>query len=160
MDAHEFNQIVDLYSDALYRFCLKNASDPDMANDLVQDAFEKLWKNRNSVDPAKVKSYLFTVAYHKFVDEYRRKQKNVSWDDKTAEPSHTRQYSDLKEILDKAIDRLPAIQKNVLLLRDWEGYSYKEIGEITGLSESQVKVYIFRARKFLRQVIGSIETVL
>ena len=67
---------------------------------------------------------------------------------------------DVKEILDKALDRLPAIQKSVVLLRDYEGYSYKEIGEITGLSETQVKVYIYRARLYLKKYIVSIETVI
>jgi RNA polymerase sigma-70 factor (ECF subfamily) len=45
-------------------------------------------------------------------------------------------------------------------LRDYEGYSYEEIGEITGLNESQVKVYIYRARLALKQYIGSLENVL
>lgn len=46
------------------------------------------------------------------------------------------------------------------MLRDYEGYSYQEIGEITGLSESQVKVYIYRARVFLRKYIGKMEVVI
>jgi len=73
--------------------------------------------------------------------------------------SHNRQYSDLKEILNEALNKLPEIQKSVVLLRDYEGYSYEEIGEITGLKEAQVKVYIFRARTFLKNYIGSIEKV-
>jgi RNA polymerase sigma-70 factor (ECF subfamily) len=48
----------------------------------------------------------------------------------------------------------------VLLLRDYEGYDYAEIGQITGLNESQVKVYIFRARTFLKNYIGKIEAVI
>jgi RNA polymerase sigma-70 factor (ECF subfamily) len=47
----------------------------------------------------------------------------------------------------------------VVLLRDYEGYNYQEIGELTNLSESQVKVYIYRARLFLKKYIGSIEAV-
>ena len=61
--------------------------------------------------------------------------------------------------LEKALNKLPEIQKSVVLLRDYEGYSYEEIGEICGLKESQVKVYIFRARTFLKNYIGSIEKV-
>ena len=75
--------------------------------------------------------------------------------------SHTfNQYSDISEIMDKAIKRLPESQRTAIMLRDYEGYSYKEIEEITGLKESQVKVYIYRARKFLKQYIGSIDNVL
>ena len=73
--------------------------------------------------------------------------------------SHNKQYTDLKEILNEALSKLPDIQRSVVLLRDYEGYSYTEIAEIAGLSESQVKVYIFRARTFLKNYIGSIEKV-
>ena len=73
---------------------------------------------------------------------------------------HDKQYSDLKEILNEALSRLPEIQKTVILLRDYEGYDYAEIGEITNLTESQVKVYIFRARTFLKNYIGKMEVVI
>ena len=66
----------------------------------------------------------------------------------------------LKEILNMGLEQLPEIQKTVLLLRDYEGYDYQEIGDITNLTESQVKVYIFRARTFLKNYIGKIETVI
>jgi RNA polymerase sigma-70 factor (ECF subfamily) len=68
-------------------------------------------------------------------------------------------YSDLKEILDMAVGKLPEIQRSVILLRDYEGYSYEEIGNITNLKESQVKVYIYRARVFLKKYIVSPEFV-
>lgn len=70
------------------------------------------------------------------------------------------QYSDLNEILHSALDRLPEQQRSSVLLRDYEGYSYKEIGDITGLSEAQVKINIYRGRIALRNYIGKIETVL
>ena len=73
--------------------------------------------------------------------------------------AHTEQYSDLKEILNEAISRLPDDQRSVILLRDYEGYAYNEISEITGLSESQVKVYIYRGRLFLKNYIGNPEQV-
>ncbi len=70
-----------------------------------------------------------------------------------------RPYNDLKEILDEALHRLPDIQKSLILLRDYEGYSYEEIGKITDLSESQVKVYIFRGRIALKNYLVSIENL-
>ena len=69
-------------------------------------------------------------------------------------------YGFLKEILNQGLEQLPEIQKTVLLLRDYEGYDYLEIGEITQLTESQVKVYIFRARTFLKNYIGKVEAVI
>ncbi len=156
----QYNEAVDRYSDNLYRFALKMTKNSDEAKDLVQDAFEKLWKNRKKVDYNKVKSYLFTIVHNKFIDEFRRKNKLNRLDNIEFEPGYWYNFSGIKDFLDKAIDKLPDIQKSVLLLRDWEGYSYKEIEQITGLSESQVKVYIFRARQYLRKLIGKIETLI
>jgi RNA polymerase sigma-70 factor (ECF subfamily) len=70
------------------------------------------------------------------------------------------EYKGLKELLNKALDSLPDIQRAVVILRDYEGYSYDEIGSITGLNESQVKVYIFRARQSLKTHLGSLEAIL
>ena len=70
------------------------------------------------------------------------------------------EYTDLNEILHSALERLPEQQRSVILLRDYEGYSYKEIGEITGLTEPQVKTYIYRGRIAMKNYIGKIETVL
>jgi RNA polymerase sigma-70 factor (ECF subfamily) len=120
-----------------------------------------MWKNIDNVDGKKAKSYLFTTGYHTMIDRIRRK-KNVSDYTEVNEESlfHTQQYSDLKKILNDAINLLPEIQKSVILLRDYEGYSYHEIGKITGLGESQVKVYIYRARLFLKEYIGTPERVI
>ena len=64
MTVSEYNQCVALYSDNLYRFLLKNVRDDARAQDLVQDAFEKLWRKVEVVDFKKAKSYLFTTGYH------------------------------------------------------------------------------------------------
>jgi RNA polymerase sigma factor (sigma-70 family) len=160
MKISEYNKSIDLYSDRLYRFILKSIKDVHKAEDIVQDSFEKLWKNVENVDGEKVRSYLFTTAYHTMIDRIRKeKRSSFSEDLKLVEASHEDNYSDLSEILKEAVNRLPELQKMVLLLRDYEGYSYKEIGEMTNLSESQVKVYIYRARVFLKKYIGKIDVL-
>ncbi len=160
MTINEYNLAVDNFSDRLYRFVLKSIKDVHMAEDIVQDSYEKLWKNVNNVDAAKVKSYLFTTAYHTMIDRIRKEKRSSFADDMSLpEEGHENNYSDLSEILNEAVNKLPEIQRMVVLLRDYEGYNYKEIGELTNLSESQVKVYIFRARMFLKKYIGSIEAV-
>jgi len=161
MTVDQYNLSVDKYSDNLYRFILKNIHDEDKANDIVQESYEKLWLKVETVTYDKVKSYLFSTGYHTMIDHIRREKRQVSFEDINPEDySHNEQFSDLNEILHKAINLLPDIQRSVVLLRDYEGYSYEEIGEITSLNESQVKVYIFRARAFLKNYIGSLETVI
>lgn len=161
MTAAEYNKCVDDHADGLYRFILKNMKDEEEARDVVQDAFEKMWRNHENVDALKSKSYLFTTGYHTMIDRIRKK-KHVSDFTEVNEESlfHTEQYSDAKKILNEAVNLLPDIQKAVITLRDFEGYSYAEIGSITNLNESQVKVYIYRARLFLKEYIGSMEKVI
>ncbi len=160
MNVTEYNQAVDLYSDNVFRFILKNIRDEERARDIVQDSYEKLWRNAENVNSEKVKSYLFTTAYHTMIDVLRKEKRQTYMEDyQIPEDVHDEQYSDLKEILNEAVKRLPEIQRTVILLRDYEGYSYKEIGDVTSLSEAQVKVYIYRARVFLKNYIGKMEMV-
>ncbi|MDP3433861.1 MAG: RNA polymerase sigma factor [Bacteroidota bacterium] len=160
MNVKEYNHTVDLYSDNVFRFILKNIRDEERARDIVQDSYEKLWRNAENVNPEKVKSYLFTTAYHTMIDVLRKEKRQTYMEDyQIPEDVHDEQYSDLKEILNEAVKRLPEIQRTVILLRDYEGYSYKEIGDVTSLSEAQVKVYIYRARVFLKNYIGKMEMV-
>jgi RNA polymerase sigma-70 factor (ECF subfamily) len=161
MTVEEYNSCVDEHSDGIYRFILKNIRDKETAMDIVQDTFEKMWRKFREVQYSKAKSYLFTTAYHTMIDVIRREKFQADWDDSMENSlSAGNHYTGLKEILDEGLKRLPEIQRSVLLLRDYEGYSYQEIGEITGLNESQVKVYIFRARGFLKNFIGKPEYVI
>ena len=161
MTVEEYNIAVDNYSDGIYRFILRNIKDQDTARDIVQDSYEKLWRKVNKVSFEKVKSYLFTTAYHTMIDYIRKNKITLDIDEiETGQLFHSGQYSDIQEILHEALDKLPGIQRSVILLRDYEGYSYQEIGEITGLTESQVKVYIYRGRIFLKSYIGKLEYIL
>ena len=163
MTATEYNKCVDLHSDGLYRFLLKNLKDSDKARDLVQDTYTKLWQKVGEVSFEKAKSYIFTSGYHTMIDMIRREKRQVEYTKdalKTSITASERQYTDLHDVLNEALEQLPTIQKSVIMLRDYEGYSYEEIQEITGLNESQVKVYIYRARVALKEYIGKIENVL
>ena len=68
--------------------------------------------------------------------------------------------TDHKKLLEKAFTKLNDTQRSLVLLKDWEGYSYEEISGITGLNTSQVKVYLHRARLQLRKYLGSLENLL
>ena len=157
MTVNDYNRCVNQHADAVYRFLLKNIRDQEKARDLVQDSFEKLWMNVEQVPVEKAKSYLFTTAYHKLIDQTRVDKRMADWETvNMSEYSHSEQYSDVMEKLEIGVSRLPADQRSVILLRDYEGYSYKEIADMTGLSEAQVKVYIYRARVYLKEFVGSV----
>jgi RNA polymerase sigma factor (sigma-70 family) len=161
MTEREYNECVRMYADNVYRFILKNLRHEEDAQDVVQSAFEKMWQHRDTIAFEKSKSYLFTVAYHQMID-HLRKSKRIQLKEEFAE--HTRivdrPASNLKKVLEDALARLSETQRSLVLLKDYEGYSYEEIGKITSLSESQVKVYLHRARIQLKNYLVSPENVL
>jgi len=162
MTTVEYNSCADLYSDGVYRFILKNIKDRDTAQDIVQESYVRMWERVKEISYEKARAYLFTTAYHTMIDHIRKNQRLSSLEDDYNE-THDESpgtYNDLKEVIDEAVAKLPEIQRSAIMLRDYEGYSYEEIGEILQLNESQVKVYIFRARTFLKQYIGSLDLVL
>ena len=161
MTVKEYNRSVEEYADSLFRFIRANLKDEERANDIVQDSYEKLWRNVAEIDYSVVKSWLFSTAYHTMIDIIRKESKITALD-RSYESNliYESQYSDLNEILHAAVERLPENQKTSVLLRDYEGYSYKEIGDITGQTEAQVKINIYRGRLALKSYIGKIEIVL
>ena len=161
MTTAEYNLCVDNHADGVYRFILKSIGDEEQARDVVQEAFTRLWEKHKDVNNEKAKSYLFTTAYHSMIDAIRKEKRQTRLEEyHTSEMVFEAPGVDLKDILNEAVDRLPEIQKSVILLRDYEGYSYEEIGKITGLNESQVKVYIYRARLSLKNYIGKLQNVI
>lgn len=161
MNTKEYNKAVEQFADKVFRFAVSLSRDQHLAEDIVQDSFERLWINHGNIAFEKARSFLFSTAHNRSIDIFRKNKRMIDTDDFKAEVSISEdQYSDLKEVLHSAIGQLNDIQRSVVLLRDYEGYSYQEIAYITGLNETQVKVYIFRARKFLKQYIGTMQNVL
>jgi RNA polymerase sigma factor (sigma-70 family) len=161
MTEREYNQCVNLYADNVYRFILKNLRHEEDAKDVVQAAFEKLWIHRAQVDNEKCKSFLFTVAYNQMIDHIRKHKRVVLKEDFSENAkTNNRQQHDSKKVLLEALNRLNETQKSLVMLKDYEGYSYEEIGKITGLNESQVKVYLHRARLQLREYIVKPENII
>ena len=161
MTEKEYNECVNQYADNVYRFVLKNLRHEEDAKDIVQGTFEKMWVNRLVVENDRCKSYLFTVAYHQMIDHIR-KNKRISLRESFNEDISITNKSqpDSKRVLQEALNRLNETQRSLVLLKDYEGYNYEEIGKITGLNESQVKVYLHRARLQLREYIVKAENVI
>ncbi len=161
MTVDAYNKAVEEYADNLYRFVLKNCRDEALAQDVVQESFEKLWMKLDDVDGTKVKSYLFTTGYHTMLDILRKNRRITELGENGENvPRHSDQYTDLGEVLQDALNLLPEVQRTVILLRDYEGYSYEEIGHIAGLTESQVKVYIYRGRVSLKKYLVRMENII
>jgi RNA polymerase sigma factor (sigma-70 family) len=161
MTEREYNECVSEYADNVYRFILKNLRHEEDARDVVQSAFEKMWRNRENVEALTAKAYLFTVAHNQMIDQLR-KAKRVSLKEEFSEQTMVtdQQQHSLKKVLNDALNRLNETHRSLVMLKDYEGYSYAEIGRIMGLSESQVKVYLHRARIQLKNYIVRPENVI
>ena len=161
MTRSQYNTCVDQYADGLFRFVLASLHNRMEAEDVMQDCFARVWERRRQVEFEKAKSYLFTTAYHLIVDLSRKRHQETTEEALFQIPAErTGTYPDVNAILHKAVAILPEAQRSAILLRDYEGYSYQEIGDITGQTEAQVKVNIFRARTTLRNVIKSMDNII
>lgn len=161
MTEKEYNDCVNTYADNVYRFILKNLRHEEDARDVVQTAFEKMWRNRDDVDAQKSKSYLFTVAYHQMIDHIRKVKRIQLKEEFDANlRTENKPANNLRKILDEALSRLSETQRSLVLLKDYEGYSYEEIGQIMNLNASQVKVYLHRARVQLKEYLVKMENVI
>lgn len=161
MTEKEYNECVTKYADNVYRFVLKNLRHEEDAKDVVQSAFEKLWINRAKVEHERSKSFLFTIAYHQMIDVVRKNKRVSLKDDFSNANLHiTSGQPDVKKILNEALYKLSDTQRSLVLLKDYEGYSYEEIAQITSLSLSQVKVYLHRARIQLKNYLVKPENII
>lgn len=145
----DFQLYVKLHSDGLFRYLIKNLGDSDAAKDVLQDTFLSFWKNGNKVESLKVKSWLFATAHNNMLKSIRRDKvrQSVLFD---AEPTADRLENE--QLIDYLTKHLGDKMRQCLMLKDWQGFSIKEIADIMQMSEENVKVNIFRARVKLKDL--------
>jgi len=151
MTTKEYNHCVRHLGDDLYRFALRYANLSAAAEDAVQDVFADLWERRSEVEAEGARGWLIRALYRRLVDMHRHDE--VVRNAQVAQENEYRQHEnfELKDALAHALATLPEQQRMLVLLRDLEGYEYAEMAQMTGLSEQQVSVYLFRARKQLKK---------
>lgn len=161
MNRKEYNIAVNSFSGRLYGYCLKYLRNSADADDIVQDVFEKLWAHKKKVDFEKSKSWLFTTAHNTMINFIKRRNRMTyvhTVESDKADSCKFHQF-ELSEIVENSLAILPPVQKSIILLRDLEGYNYQEIGTMLDLSESQVKVYLFRARNKIKKQLKNLSVL-
>lgn len=157
MTEKDYNDSVDTWSDGIYRFAVRCCGDAMLGQDAVQEAYLSLWQQRDHVTRESAKSYLFSVAYHQLMSHFRHRQvmqqaiKELAPDPNDGSPPD--ETFDLHEAMARALSQLPPTQRALLQLRDMEGYSFEEIGNILQLNAQQVHVYLFRARTTMKKLL-------
>lgn len=147
----------------IFRTALRIIPNREEAQDIVQDTLLKLWQNRAELDRvSNLESFALIMARNLAIDRKKKMEhRNISFDealhDRTDEWQLTAQqqmeHQERYGAIRQAIDSLPEKQRTVLHLRDVEGKPYKEIAAIMSLTESDVKVTLFRARNQLKEML-------
>jgi RNA polymerase sigma-70 factor (ECF subfamily) len=171
----DFDQIYRDYVDLIYRFAYRLCGESEAAKDVVQETFLNAYRGiKDFRGDAQLSTWLYTIASHACM-RMRRKRKGEPERELSLEefiptsegefrlqvpveglsPEQALQNKQLRRILDRAIGTLPAKYRMVLVLRDMEGLSAKEVGAIMRLNERAVKSRLHRARLFVRKELSA-----
>ena len=161
MTRAEYNDNIPAWSGHVLRFAVWNCGDRMRGEDAMQEAFTRLWEQRDSEAVEKGLPYLLTVARRYLVDCFRHDavaakahtEMAKSEDTMTTPGEASLVQNDFSDPMVLALSRLPELQRSIMQLRDVEGYSYKEIAQMLGINENQVQVYLFRARSTMKKML-------
>ena len=148
--------IYEQYFHDVYRYIYSLCHHTALTEDIVQETFYRSYDYLDSLKDEKVKPWLFKVAYHTFIDMYRKEQRHIQYALNAVQqnvPSPEEQLV-VKEDIERwftVANELSEIQRNIIQLRDYHHFSYDEIANLTGLTLANVKVQLFRARKMVQK---------
>lgn len=153
----EYNEAIDLWADDIYRFAMSCCHDADRSRDAVQEAFVKMWEQRDKMSAKDCKGYLIIVTQSKLRDAKRHDKVMAD----AEEPITMMQSQDrpaieqlyLRDALEKAMEQLTELQRTILTLHDLEGYDYSEIATMMKIKYRNVQVQAFRARVRMRKLL-------
>lgn len=161
----QLEQIYRRYAKSLYYYLLHLCGSPSNAEDLVQETFCKATISLSFNQNQEVQSWLFKVARHAYLDEWRRR-KRWEWVP-FVETLHQKEIlspyeqpedyvlsMESKEEVFRLYSRLPENYRTILYLRNEKGLTYKELSDVLGVNENQVKVTLYRARKRIQELAG------
>lgn len=159
-----YRQLFDLYWNQVYAIGLKLSKSPELAKDMAQETFIKIWNHRGSLpEVTNFRSFLFTISRNLVIDHLRRKVFTTGnedylaayFSDDASTPQEAVEYKDLEQLMNRAINHLPPQLQQVFRLSRFEGLSHAEIAMRMNITRITSKSYMVRAlysiRKYLSQ---------
>ena len=174
-DVNAYNRLVLHYQQAAYNVACRIMGEPQAAEDATQEAFISAYKALNRFRGGSFKSWLMRITTNACYDELRRRKRRPqsSLDQLTQDnesfsflrspgvgPEEQQQILELMQAVEHCLQTLPDDQRITAVLRDVEGYDYKEIAEITRVSLGTVKSRMSRARTKLRECLQGFKELL
>jgi RNA polymerase sigma factor (sigma-70 family) len=157
-----FNTLFQLHSTDLYRFLYYKYGPQNNPKDLVQEAFIKLWDNCHKVLPSKARSFLFTVANNRMLNDLAKKKTVLKYSQErpkghTVEsPEYIMEENEYMSRLQAAIESLTEDQRVTFLLNRIEGKKHQEIADMLGISRKAVEKRIYTALTIIQEKVGKI----
>lgn len=157
-----FRRVFQAHSKDLYNFLYYKYGADNHPEDLMQEAFAKLWDNCKRVSADKARAFLFTVANNQMLNELARKKTVLNYQKEeqitltNQSPHYILEENEYMNRLQKAIEELSEEQRVAFLLNRVEGKKHREIAEILGISQKAVEKRIYNALENLQQKIGII----
>ena len=150
-----FAELYSRYSQRIYAYCRKILGDKEEARDIFQETFVKFFQSaKEERVMTNVPAFLLRIARNLCVNTKRKEKSSVSFEEYMVPASNTgNEKEEMLDLIRHAQELLPDEYKEAFVLREYEGLSYAEIGEITGANMSTVKVRIFRAKQKLRELL-------
>ena len=157
----EYQQAFKEYFRTIRNFIYFKCSDMDMAEDLAQDTFLKLWETRHRIDKRTLKAYLYTIAQNNTINQLKRKQlmykfvKRPATDREFDTPEKMAEMNEYEEKLTRVIAMLPDGGREVFLMNRMEELTYIEIAERLGLSVKAIEKRMSKVLKIFREQLGT-----
>jgi RNA polymerase sigma-70 factor (ECF subfamily) len=160
MNLPEFKEKVYPLQHKLFRFAKRMLEQAEEAEDVVQDAFVRLWNKRDRLDEYRsVEALAMITTKNLCLDRIKSRRHPVENIDNhrifveslPGEPAHD--HSEMVQNIRQAIDRLPDVQRMIVHLRDIEGYEFSEIAAVVDMNENAIRVALSRARKRIRDMV-------
>jgi RNA polymerase sigma-70 factor (ECF subfamily) len=157
MDAETFKKVFLPYHQKLYRIAYRIVQDAANAEDIVQETFIKLWNKRGDMQDIENTEAFSIIILRNTCLDFLRKTKNDYHANYDADIPETTSLAKQIEVQDEAeqvkklINKLPEQQRQVMIMKHWDGYSDEEIEQITGISPGNIRVILSRARKTIRE---------
>ena len=164
MENISFRTTVLPLSDKLFRLALRITMNRAEAEDVVQDTLLKVWEHREEWEQINnLEAFAIATCRNRALDVMKRAGRNTEKLDEMAHfssqtPQEQLEASEQISLVNRLMDDLPEVQRTIMLLRDIEGKTYQEIAQTLDISETQVKVYLHRARTKIKERIWTINT--
>jgi RNA polymerase sigma-70 factor (ECF subfamily) len=158
-DARSFERLYRQLVGRVYGLCLRMSGDVQMAEELTQDVFVRAWEKLDTFrGDSQFPTWLHRLAVNVVLQARRSMARRRSHEEISPDPGHylksvQRAMPGTKMDLEKAIASLPPGARQVLILRDIEGYKYREVARLTGVTLGTVKAQIHRARRMVREAL-------